>query len=599
MFAFNETGAQLLYSNRQSAAIFDMHTGTHRELAGHHHDRYGEAGIEGIALSADGQLAILGSRDNTLSVWDAASGVWLRSLQGHTNQVQCVITYAMGDKQYALSGSYDNTLKHWDLATGACLQTLAGHTGIIVEIDITEDRRRVVSASFDNTARVWDLASGACLQTLTGHKNVVRGVTIHPDGRRAISASADTTLKMWDMTTGQCLHTFEGHTADVYGSAVSADGRQLISVGRDGAFQWDLHRHVWVLHFDGRADYVDLGPLYLNCGQGFSAELQICLETLEHEQAVFSLGNGDDGGNISLTVDGRGELVFAVEDHGTVNQIETDGSMPLSTGQWYTVSLAVDSAGAAVFHVNGQNAGEGLTPVPRTCLRLHNEVGRSNRSRSAHLHGKVGMLRLWNRALTPDEIQKFHQRPRATPKAPLPVYHRSVLEYRNGRPYLMSGMSNGSTPPIAMFELAVDKGLAVQSKSTTAHAKLLAAQHKKQAADEKAAADRANARLAAQATVNAAHAQNQADHAHAQHRLDTAHADAAQQRAEAHQRLTVTTQRAQQQVNDARAGARRQKTDAEQRAERIKDDGYRKADRIKRNANQNLQNAQAEKAKYE
>lgn len=302
-------------------------------------------------------------------------------------------------------------------------------------------------------------------------------------------------------------------------------------------------------------------------------------------------------------MDASGKLAFAVEDHGKWRRIETDGRLPLSAGEWYSVSLSVDSAGWGVFQVNGEAAGDvQRVTVPRTCLRLHNQVGRFNQELEgapSPLQGEIGVLRLWNRALTSSEVRTFHQTPLSVPKHPLRSYHRSVMEYRNGRPYLVSGMSDGSTPPVPLFELAVDKGLTIQSKSTTAHANLLAAQHTKQAVDEKAAADRATAQRDAHDRQSDAQASNQAAHAQAQRKLDAANASAAQQRADAHQRLAAASQLAEQKKNAARENARQQKADAEQRAQRIKDSAQASADSIKRSANKQLQDAQTDKANQE
>ena len=44
------------------------------------------------------------------------------SSQGHTKTVNCISVTVDGLR--AVSGSYDNTLRVWDLATGACLNTL-------------------------------------------------------------------------------------------------------------------------------------------------------------------------------------------------------------------------------------------------------------------------------------------------------------------------------------------------------------------------------------------------------------------------------------------------------------------------------------------
>ena len=56
-----------------------------------------------MAVSADGRLALSGSDDSTVKVWDLTSGQELRTLAGHADGVKSVAVSA--DGRLALSGS--------------------------------------------------------------------------------------------------------------------------------------------------------------------------------------------------------------------------------------------------------------------------------------------------------------------------------------------------------------------------------------------------------------------------------------------------------------------------------------------------------------
>ena len=71
------------------------------------------------------------------------------------------------DGQRAVSASDDQTLKVWDLASGRELRTLTGHTGKVWGVAVTPDGQRAVSASADQTLKVWDLETGEVLATFT------------------------------------------------------------------------------------------------------------------------------------------------------------------------------------------------------------------------------------------------------------------------------------------------------------------------------------------------------------------------------------------------------------------------------------------------
>jgi WD40 repeat protein len=63
-----------------------------------------------------------------------------------------------------VSGSDDDTIRVWDLASGAPLgEPLPGHTGPVLSVAVTPDGTRIVSGGSDYTIRVWQLGTGAPL----------------------------------------------------------------------------------------------------------------------------------------------------------------------------------------------------------------------------------------------------------------------------------------------------------------------------------------------------------------------------------------------------------------------------------------------------
>jgi len=120
---------------------------------------------------------VSGSRDKTLKVWNAESGLCERTLQGHTNYVLCVSMFMGADGfPRIVSGSVDNTLKVWNAESGECERTLQGHTQSVRCVSVfmgSDGNPRIVSGSGDTTLKVWNAESGLCERTLLGYTHSV------------------------------------------------------------------------------------------------------------------------------------------------------------------------------------------------------------------------------------------------------------------------------------------------------------------------------------------------------------------------------------------------------------------------------------------
>ena len=67
---------------------------------------------------------------------------------------------ATADGRMALSGSSDGTVKVWDLSISEDQGSTAGHQGQVNSVAVTTDGRLALSASSDRTLKVWDLVAG-------------------------------------------------------------------------------------------------------------------------------------------------------------------------------------------------------------------------------------------------------------------------------------------------------------------------------------------------------------------------------------------------------------------------------------------------------
>jgi WD40 repeat protein len=103
----------------------------------------------------------------------------------------------------ALSGSLDQRLILWDVETGNPLRRLTSHPGGVLTVAFGPDGSLLASGGADGEILLWDMETGKLLNRLDGHDAEVLKVVFAPDGKTLLSVANDGTVREWQIIPSQ------------------------------------------------------------------------------------------------------------------------------------------------------------------------------------------------------------------------------------------------------------------------------------------------------------------------------------------------------------------------------------------------------------
>ncbi|CAI4430925.1 CIC_collapsed_G0015560.mRNA.1.CDS.1 [Saccharomyces cerevisiae] len=200
---------------------------------------------------------VTGSRDNTLHVWKLPkessvpdhgeehdyplvfhtpeeNPYFVGVLRGHTATVRTV----SGHGNIAISGSYDNTLIVWDVAqmkSSPCakilgaMYTLRGHRALVGLLGLSD--KFLVSASADGSIRCWD-ANTYFLKHFFDHTQLNTITALHVSDEVLVSGS-EGLLNIYDLNSGLLVRSDTLSGADNVWNVSFKDNTLVAAVERD------------------------------------------------------------------------------------------------------------------------------------------------------------------------------------------------------------------------------------------------------------------------------------------------------------------------------------------------------------------------------
>ncbi|TPX55136.1 hypothetical protein PhCBS80983_g05566 [Powellomyces hirtus] len=205
-------------------------------------------------MSADGDhpsiTLALALTHNFVEVWDLTAGSLIDTVQCEEH---CILYSARffetGDgKTYLASGTVFNHVLLWDISArnqdgeGIIHKSLIGHEGVIFNIRVSRDGKRLATASDDRTIRVWETDIERKSQHICLYGHAARIWDCKLMGNYVVSVAEDSTCRVWDLETEECIACWEGHEGkNVWGVDIDPLANVVASGGGDSGIRlWSL-----------------------------------------------------------------------------------------------------------------------------------------------------------------------------------------------------------------------------------------------------------------------------------------------------------------------------------------------------------------------
>jgi WD40 repeat protein len=174
------------------------------------------APIKNVLLSQDGKLLTI---SDYLTIYGQSSHVRIMEMPGgkelfdfngpSAGSENLEIAFSPDSSLIALVGSQDGKVEIYNTQDGELALTLSGHTQVVNQAIFSPDGKIIATGSNDSTIRLWDVQTGKVIRILEGHQGRVNRMAFSPDGTWLVSGADDNTLRRWNVSDGELLETLD------------------------------------------------------------------------------------------------------------------------------------------------------------------------------------------------------------------------------------------------------------------------------------------------------------------------------------------------------------------------------------------------------